>query len=304
VRKSIFLAVTLAAIANFFWAANAIVGKYAVASLPAFSLSLFRWLAALCLLLPFGLPVLIKQRAWYRAHWRRLTFLAILSVTLYNTLQYWALEYAQAITIGSMLALMPVAISIVSWLFGGRRLSALEWLTTLIAMFGALLVITDGDFSTLMHSGGQGLGFLLMSVAITCWALYSVYLKRLPHDTVHPLGMLMFFVLIGSLFIVPFWCVDLIHGKAKLPPLNLWWAVGFVAFFPSIISYICWNQAIRLSDATIAGLMVTTAPLFNALLSMIFLETDISQMQWAGIAIVISGVIVTLLLTRKLAKEN
>ena len=299
-RKSIFLAVLYAATANLFWAANAIVGKLIVATMPPFSLSILRWLCVLCILIPLGLPQMLKQWYWYRRHWQRLSLLALLSVTFYNTLQYWALEYTEALTVGSMLALMPLAISIVSWLYGGRRLSLLEWALTLVAMVGALLVITKGDFGSLLQGeDGQWRGLVLMLAAITSWALYSVYLKRLPNDGVHPLGLLTFSVLIGTLCLLPFWLLDIARGSATLPPKSLWWAIGFLAIFPSIVAYLCWGQAIRLADATLAGLMVTTAPLFNALLSLMFLDTKIVLTQWFGIAIVIFGVAATLLLGKR-----
>ncbi len=298
-QKSIVIAVILAATANFFWAANAIVGKVVVASLPAFTLSQFRWLLALCLLLPFGLPKIIQQWSWYKQNLKMLLLLAVLSVTLYNTLQYWALEYTEAINVGSLLALMPVSISIVSWLYGGRRLSLGEWLTTLFAMFGALLVVTKGQFGVLGQGSGTVQGVVLMVCAILTWALYSVYLKRVPHEGINAIGMLTFFVIVGTVGIVPFWVSDLVSQEVKLPSVQLWWAIGFVAVFPSIVAFICWNQAIRFADATIAGLMATTAPLFNALLSLIFLNATISWVQWAGIVIVIIGVALTLLLSRR-----
>ncbi|MEJ2065679.1 MAG: DMT family transporter [Reinekea sp.] len=276
-RKSVFLAVLLAATANLFWAANAIVGKVVVASVPAFTLSQFRWFVALAILLPYGLPKIKAQWPWYRLNWKRLLLLSILSVTFYNTLQYWALEYTAAINVGSMLALMPLAISIASWLYGGRKLSIYEWLTTLVAVAGALLVITKGEFSLMLQAQGQWQGLVLMILAITSWALYSVYLKQTPHEQINAIGLLTFFVLVGSVFIMPFWFYDMAT---------------------SIISLMCWNQAIRYSDATVAGLLVTTAPLFNAILSMIFLDASIAAVQWLGIAVVAIGVALTLLLSK------
>lgn len=297
-RKSVFLAVLLAATANLFWAANAIVGKVVVASVPAFTLSQFRWFVALAILLPYGLPKIKAQWPWYRLNWKRLLLLSILSVTFYNTLQYWALEYTAAINVGSMLALMPLAISIASWLYGGRKLSIYEWLTTLVAVAGALLVITKGEFSLMLQAQGQWQGLVLMILAITSWALYSVYLKQTPHEQINAIGLLTFFVLVGSVFIMPFWFYDMATESVFLPPVRYWWAVFFVALFPSIISLMCWNQAIRYSDATVAGLLVTTAPLFNAILSMIFLDASIAAVQWLGIAVVAIGVALTLLLSK------
>jgi drug/metabolite transporter (DMT)-like permease len=298
-KSSVVIAALLAAIANLFWAANAIVGKLVVASLPAFTLSQFRWVLAFLILAPFGLKHVIRQWSWYRQNIIRLTLLSLLSVALYNTFQYWALEYTEPVKVGAMLALMPLAISIVSSFFGGLKQSRLEWVTTVVAIVGALLVVTDGNIIEVVTGGSSGLGELLMLIAITSWAFYSVLLKKTPHDDVPMVGLLTFFLGMGSLLILPFWLFDVATEEIFIPHGTLWWSILFVAVFPSIVSYFCWNQAVKLGDATIAGLMVTSAPLFNALLSILFLNQTVSSAQWLGIAVVITGVSSTLLLSRR-----
>jgi len=305
-KRSVIIAALLAAAANFFWAANAIVGKAAVALIPAFTLSQFRWLIAFAILAPFGIPLIKSQWTWYRARLPILFCLSLLSVAFYNTFQYWALEYTQPVNVGAMLALMPLAIATASSFFGGRKQSPLEWLTIVVAVLGALIVVTNGSLMDLFKGDDAGTGELLMIIAISSWALYSVLLKKMSADKVNIVGLLTFFVGVGCFMILPFWMSDIIHREVWIPTGSMWYSVLFVAIFPSIVSYLCWAKAIQLGDATIAGLMVTTAPLFNALLSMIFLDATVSATQWLGIVVVMVGVISTLLISRwkSLAKLN
>lgn len=302
-NKQTLLAILLACTASFFWAANAIVGKIVVASLPAFTLSQFRWFLAFALLMPFGYSKIISQISWYKANFWPLVGLSVLSVTLYNTLQYWALEYTQPVNVGAFLAMLPVFIAIVSSLFGGVKQSAMQWLTFCIAVFGALLVVTKGHWSMLGGSG-TGVGELLLVLAMLSWSFYTVLLKKLAPEGISAVGMLSFFMGVGTLFIIPFWTYDIISaGTVTYPPKDLWWAILFVAIFPSIVSYFSWMTAVRLSNATIAGLMITTSPLFNALLSLWVLNLAVSNVQWLGISIVIIGVVATLMLGRKAKKS-
>lgn len=297
-QKHLILAVILAATANFFWAANAIVGKVVIAELPAFTLSQFRWIGAFLILAPFGLTHIRRQWSWYRVRLPQLVGLSILSVTLYNTLQYWALEYTEPVKVGAMLALMPLAIALVSSLFGSRKLSVAEWLTATLAVTGAITVISDGQWASLWSGKQVSAGELLMLVAITSWAFYSVFLKNTVSAQIHVIGLLTFFVGAGAVMILPFWVYDIMTEPVYLPSGQLWWAVAFVAIFPSVVSLLCWNTAVRLSDANIAGLMVTTAPLFNAVLTIVFLERTVSAAQWVGIVLVMIGVASTLLIAR------
>ena len=304
VQKHLFIAVLLAATANFFWAANAIVGKVVVAELPAFTLSQFRWIGAFLILAPFGLSRIRRQWDWYRQRLPQLVGLSILSVTLYNTLQYWALEHTEPVKVGAMLALMPLAIAIVSSFFGSRRLSLPEWATASIAVIGAVTVISDGQWRNLLGGSGFSAGEVLMLVAITSWAFYSVFLKNTVSAQIDVIGLLTFFVGSGTVMILPFWVYDMLTETVFLPSGGQWGAVAFVALFPSVVSLLCWNMAVRLSDANIAGLMVTTAPLFNALLTIVFLQHAVSGAQWVGIALVMTGVASTLLIARRNLSAN
>lgn len=299
VQKHLLIAVLLAATANFFWAANAIVGKVVIAQLPAFTLSQFRWIGAFLILAPFGVHRIRRQWHWYRPRLPQLVGLSILSVTLYNTLQYWALEYTEPVKVGAMLALMPLAIAIVSSFFGSRRLSVPEWATASIAVLGALTVISNGQWHSLVGGGGVTPGEVIMLVAISSWAFYSVFLKNIISVQIDIIGLLTFFVGAGAFMILPFWVYDMATEPVFLPSGRLWGAVAFVAIFPSVVSLLCWNMAVRLSDANIAGLMVTTAPLFNAILTILFLDRAVTGAQWVGIVLVMIGVASTLLIARR-----
>lgn len=292
-------AVAMAAVANFFWAANAIVGKIALATVPAFTLSQFRWWLSFLIIAPFGLPALVKHRAWFRQQFWRMLALSILSVTFYNTLQYWALEYTEPVNVGAMLALMPLFIAVIVLLVDKQTLSVTKWLFMLVAVLGSLTVITDGQLVQLFSAQGFGIGELLMVVAVTSWAVYSVLLKNIQVSEVPLVAALTFMMLFGSLCILPFWLWDVATAPVFFPEGRLWGFVLFVAIFPSIVSYFAWNYAVTTSNATIAGLIVTSAPVFNALLSMFFLNERIGVFQWVGMLLIIVGVAAVLLAPAK-----
>ncbi|MFG1495541.1 DMT family transporter [Saccharospirillum sp. HFRX-1] len=291
--RAILVAVGFAVLANFFWATNAIVGKLAVSSVPAFTLSQFRWWLALLFIAPFGLPFLRRQWHWYRLHWRRLVVLSILSVTLFNSFQYWALEYTQPVNIGALTALMPVMIFILSGWLGQGRLTIGQWLTALIAVVGAYLVLTRGQGLSLDEQSWRG--DLLFILGLLGWSCYSVLLKSVPTHEVNGLGLLTFLIGSGSCFIVPFWLSGWFTDTALLPTGSAWWAVLYVAIFPSLVAYFSWIKAVSHGNPSIAGLMMTTAPLFNALLTLFVLHQVVLPVQWLGILCVVVGVALTLL---------
>lgn len=296
--RTLLLAAGFAALANFFWATNAIVGKIVVSAVPAFTLSQFRWFLALVLIAPFGLPHIRRQWSWYRQHLGKLLVLSVLSVTLYNTLQYWALVYTQPVNIGAMAALMPVMIFVLSGLLGQGRLTLAQWATACLAIIGAWLVLTDGRGVLSVSERGL-IGDGIFFIALLCWSFYSVVLKTLPSENINGVGLLTFLIGCGTVAILPFWLGGAVAGDALWPPVSVLWAVVYVAIFPSLVSFFCWIRAVSIGDANLAGLMMTTAPLFNAILTLVILREPVSGGQWFGILLVILGVSTTLLLARR-----
>jgi drug/metabolite transporter (DMT)-like permease len=295
--RQLLVSIGFAALANFFWATNAIVGKIAVTTLPAFTLSQFRWWLAFLLISPFGIPHIRRQWCWYRTHFRTLLILAALSVTLYNTLQYWALKYTQPVNVGAMAALMPVMIFMLSAWMGQGRLSIAQWLTATLAVMGAYTVLTDGKWA-ISIGGSSLLGDGIFFIGLISWSFYSVMLKKLPVREVNSVGMMTFLIGIGSLMIIPFWLSGALRGEALVPSVELMWTVAYVAVFPSLVAFFSWIKAVGAGNANIAGLMMMTAPLFNALLTLVVLRQPVSLAQWLGIIGVIVGVALTLLLTK------
>lgn len=300
ILRNALIAAGFAALANFFWATNAIVGKIAVASLPAFTLSQLRWWLAFAIVAPFGVPHIRRQWAWYRQHMHKLLPLAVLSVTLYNTFQYWALEYTEPVNIGALAALMPVMIFILSGWLGQGRLSLVQWLTAGLAIFGAFTVLTKGQWLLSVSDVGL-IGDGIFMLGLLSWSVYSVVLKTVPTHEVNGIGLLTFMIGCGSLGIIPFWVSGMVVGDALSPSVDVLWAIVWVAIFPSLISYLSWIKAVSYGDANIAGLMMTTAPLFNALLTLIVLRQPVVLIEWAGIACVVAGVALTLILAPKAA---
>ena len=63
------------------------------------------------LLLPFGLPSLLAQRALWRPYWKRLIVLALLGVTAFNSLVYIGLQSTGATNAVLLNSFIPILIA-------------------------------------------------------------------------------------------------------------------------------------------------------------------------------------------------
>ncbi|MES9967071.1 MAG: DMT family transporter [Sedimenticola sp.] len=278
----------LLALTTLFWAGNAVVGKVAVGLISGIELSFWRWVIALVLLTPFAYKAVMKDLAYYRRHWLMMLLLGFLSVSVYNTFQYLALQWTSVINVGVVTATMPLMVFTLTWLAGQERASGYQRLGLLLALFGVLLVITRGDPGVLL---GLELnpGDLLMLLAVFSFALYSVLIKPLPDD-LNRLGLLWMLVFLGVLGILPFYLWDISQHALLTLNLDTGLILLYVGIFPSILSYFFWNRAVALGGANLAGMFCNLIPVYAMVLAVLLLDEKVTAFQLTGMLGIFAGI--------------
>ncbi|MET0106792.1 MAG: DMT family transporter [Sedimenticola sp.] len=278
----------LLALTTLFWAGNAVVGKVAVGLISGIELSFWRWVIALVLLTPFAYKAVMKDLAYYRRHWLMMLLLGFLSVSVYNTFQYLALQWTSVINVGVVTATMPLMVFTLTWLAGQERASGYQRLGLLLALFGVLLVITRGDLGVLL---GLELnpGDLLMLLAVFSFALYSVLIKPLPDD-LNRLGLLWMLVFLGVLGILPFYLWDISQHALLTLNLDTGLILLYVGIFPSILSYFFWNRAVALGGANLAGMFCNLIPVYAMVLAVLLLDEKVTSFQLTGMLGIFAGI--------------
>ncbi|MEO9812425.1 DMT family transporter, partial [Marinobacter alexandrii] len=227
-----------------FWAGNAVVARGTVESIPPLSMAFWRWVIALAILLPFGLPGIWHHRRIIRERLGSMLALATFSVGAFNSLLYLAATSTTATNIALINATIPIFVALMSWLLLGDRTRPLQALGIALAVFGILTVVARGKLSVLTGLQAQP-GDLIMVAAVFSWGLFSVLLRR-QAVPLPPLTFLTTQILLGALVILPFYLTDLLvfsggfhlTGKTALPLL-------YFAVFPGILAYAFWNHGVQ-----------------------------------------------------------
>jgi drug/metabolite transporter (DMT)-like permease len=68
-------------------------------------------------------------------------------------------------------------------------------------------------------------------------------------------------------------------------------SIAFVAVFPSIVAYFCWNRGVHLIGANRAGLFINLVPVFASALAIVFLGESIRWFHFAGLVLIFGGVL-------------
>ena len=105
------------------WAGNAIVGRLAAGHIPPVTLSFLRWSFAFLLVLPFAWKHLVQDWGAIRSKLGLMIVLSITGIGAFNTLQYWSLEYTQALNTLLLQSAAPLIVAVWSLILLGVRRS-------------------------------------------------------------------------------------------------------------------------------------------------------------------------------------
>lgn len=277
----------LLTLAVFFWSGNFIVGRAVRADIPPVALAFWRWAVASLLVFFLARPYLEGDRHRMRGHWPVLILLSVLGVAVFNTLVYIGLQRTIALNAFLMQSMMPVLIVAMSFLIFRERISPVQGMGIAVSLSGAVTIIARGDPDALL-SLSVNRGDVLVFVAVACYAGYSVMLRKRP--PIHPLSFLAVTFATGTLVLLPFylWEAFCVRGFTLNAPALL--AVGYVAVFPSVISFFCFNRGVELAGANRAGLFLHLMPVFGSLMAVFFLGESLEWFHGAGIGAIALGI--------------
>lgn len=288
--KSLWLAYAGLVLTPLFWAGNAVLAKGVVAQIPPMSMSFWRWIIALAILLPFGWPGVRRHQAVIRQHWRSILALATFSVGAFNSLLYLAAVTTSAINIALINATIPIMVALLAWLLLGDRTRPLQALGIALAIVGIATVVARGDLSVLTALQAQP-GDLIMVLAVASWGLFSVLLRR-QAVPLPPLTFLTVQIATGAVVIFPFYLVDVLFisggfelNRATALPMM------YFAIFPGILAYAFWNHGVHRIGPSKAAIFMYLTPVFASVLAGIFLGERLGPSHLIGGALILAGLV-------------
>lgn len=273
-----------------FWAGNAVVARGTVENIPPLSMSFWRWVIALAILLPFGLPGILRHRQTIARHLGSMLALATFSVAAFNSLLYFAAVTTTATNIALINATIPIFVALLAWLLLGDRTRPLQAMGIALALLGILTVVARGDISVLTGLQAQS-GDLIMVAAVFSWGLFSVLLRR-QAVPLPPLTFLTTQILFGTLIILPFYLADLVWfsggfelSKGTAMPLL------YFAIFPGILAYGFWNHGVHTIGPAKAAIFMYLTPVFASVLAGIFLDESLGLFHVIGGGLILAGLL-------------
>jgi drug/metabolite transporter (DMT)-like permease len=271
------------------WAGNAIVGRSAAGHIPPVTLSFLRWGLAFLLILPFTWKQFRQDWPAIRARLPLMILISIAGIGAFNTLQYWALEYTEALNTLVLQSSGPLIVAMWSFALLRVHLTLAQALGILVSFGGVLIIISHGEPAMLSRITFNK-GDLIFLIAMVVFGLYSVLtLKRPP---IHGLSFVTFTFGCGAASLIPLLLWEL-HARPLmvLDSRNLL-SLLYVAVFPSTIAYLCFNRGVLLIGANRAAPFLHVVPVFGSVMAFVFLGERPQLFHLIGFVLVLAGVFV------------
>lgn len=276
---------------TLFWGGTFIAGRVLADSVAPADAAFMRFVLAAVALAVLTRMIDGRLRLPPRDQLGSLLLLGFTGVFCYNICFFSGLKYIEAGRASLIIALNPMAITVGAVFLFGERLSLLQCVGLLISLFGAFLVISNGNPAILV-SGGFGWGEIAILGCVISWAAYSL-IGRNVLKSMSPLSAVFYSALFGALMLFPATLV----GEAPLQIHTYssadWISLLFLGILGTAAGFSLYYQAIRAIGSARSSVFINLVPLFSILLAWIFLGETINFSVLGGGIILMSGVYLT-----------
>jgi drug/metabolite transporter (DMT)-like permease len=239
-----------------------------------------------------GLPMLftliklkkVKLNLNYR---NRNLALAAIIITAHFLIQANGLKYTTATNTGWIIALIPLIVAVLAFIFLKEHLGRKLIIGIVIASVGVLLLISKGhpdDFEWLSSTGD----WLILASAHT-WAFYTIVTRDLSRSR-DPLGLTFAILLPAAIFILSIMLFTSDWSKFLHLPLNIIIAIFFLGILATALAHWFWQLGISRMGAARAGVFLYLEPVATTALAVPYLHESYGVLTAIGGFLVLFGV--------------
>jgi len=214
--------------------------------------------------------------------------MGIITISTFNSVVYFALNYTQVINAVLMLAAIPAVVIILSSIMNVEKTNIFQLTGLLLSVLGVGTIISNANIEKIL-SLNFNKGDIWMLVCVLSWSLYSTLLKKKKFE-ISQFTFIQLMVSVGILFLVPQYFyersigLEINFNKAFLIILI------YVVIFPAIAAYYCWQKAIEIIGPNRSAMFIQLMPLFSALMAILIFKEKFQIYHFIGTTFIVSGI--------------
>ena len=284
-----YLAYGLLILAALFWSGNFIVGKFAyLFQIPPLTLNVLRWISVWLILMPFTYKEIKNNLPSIKKNWFVISFMGVITISTFNSVVYYALNYTKVINSVLVLAAIPAATIVFSSLMKIEKTNIFQLLGLFLSIIGIGSIISYGDIQNIIELNFNK-GDLWMLVCVISWALYSTLLKRYKFKF-SQFTLIQLMVSAGVLFLIPQFYYEQSNNLEVNFNKAFFAILIYVVLFPAIAAYYCWQKGVEIIGPNRATMFIQLMPLFSAIMAIIFLNEKFEFYHFVGASFIVSGI--------------
>ena len=291
-KQSNFLAYIFLLLTVTFWAGNFVVGKFAsMYEVPPFSLNFYRWFFAWLILAPFTIPEIIKKKDYIISNYKLFIVLGVTSITIFNSIVYYSLNFTQVISGVLMISTIPVMIMFFSSILKIEKTNIFQVIGVVLSFLGVIIIITKANFEILKNLNFNK-GDITMVIAMLSWALYSTLLKKQKYE-ISQLSLLQVVMSFGLIFLIPIYFIEYQLGFRITLEKPFILILSYVVLLPGLASFILWIKGISIIGANRSGVFLHLMPIMSAIMAMIIFNEKFMFYHMLGACFIITGILLS-----------
>jgi len=291
-KQSNFLAYIFLLLTVTFWAGNFVVGKFAsMYEVPPFSLNFYRWFFAWLILAPFTIPEIIKKKDYIISNYKLFIVLGVTSITIFNSIVYYSLNFTQVISGVLMISTIPVMIMFFSSILKIEKTNIFQVIGVILSFLGVIIIITKANFEILKNLNFNK-GDITMVIAMLSWALYSTLLKKQKYE-ISQLSLLQVVMSFGLIFLIPIYFIEYQLGFRITLEKPFILILSYVVLLPGLASFILWIKGISIIGANRSGVFLHLMPIMSAIMAMIIFNEKFMFYHMLGACFIITGILLS-----------
>jgi drug/metabolite transporter (DMT)-like permease len=245
---------------------NMILARGVAGSVPPFAIAFFRWSIVAIGLSPFIIAALRQQPGLLRKEGLGIAAAGFLGMFVCGGPIYLAGTTTSAIDLALIMAMAPLMVLLFSLAMGLEKVNRWQVIGMIIALSGAVLVITRGGVSGEHITRGD----LLVLCAMTAWAGYTLVQNRIGSG-ISFLARIGLFAAFGALFSLPFALYETSLDPSGVLSFKAAKVYLFAGLVPGLFAYSAYSYLGSAFGALSTSLSLYLGPVVGAVLSIIFL---------------------------------
>lgn len=273
------------------WGGTFIAGKILAQSLPLMTAAFGRFFVASILLVFVAVKMEGKLPRLNREQILLTAVLGFTGIFLYNICFFGALARVPAGRTSLFVSLTPIVTAVLAGLIFSERLGVRRWAGILVALIGAIVVITRGDLIGGITDISQslGLGELMMLGAVFSWAAYTL-ISRKALETLSPIVATTYGTLWGFVFLSIGAVGEFKDINWMLLDWRVWTSVFYLGAFGTVLAFVWYYQGIQTVGPSRTAIFTNLVPAFGVLFSAALLGEPILISMVVGGLIAVLGV--------------